>query len=1157
MNSDFTLREIEDMVLWLPGDFVAYLLRPAVKKMLILSFTKSILPAFGVSEAEFIKITQENALDVVFPGDRERVLASVADRPVGTQNIDCSFRLLHRTKGFFWVHARSSIIGRLDGEPVLLTNYLNIDFETEPYAKILDYPNTGVTVVDRHTHEVLYANRCARESSYVPGGFFAGRKCYEYIRGGSSPCAKCLMGTGEPATEYRDDQRGRWMRVAAADLVWCGREACVHYITDVTADKEAVLRLQTENSNLAMTVARIPGGVVVTRTKADGSISFVTANPSFQKMTGCAPSDCGVAGDDVFSGRIHPDDRGLVTKNMRALAVPNGGASCDFRFLRQGGGYAWFHMEAQSYGQEDGSVLAFANVADVTEAREAEAKLAESREKYQAATEGAELLVFEYDVRARAIICPPYAAAKFGIPQRVENVPDSLLFQFHEKDHERFREFFRRVGAGEPRVSDDFWMVNTKDSYPVCIRFVYTTICGADGKPLKAYAVARNITAEKKNAEIYEKSVRKLLFMNQRSLGSFHLNLTQNSCGEAQSDSELILALQKDGTADGFFQANADRLADQSARRFYRQHINCASLIADFRAGRTSYSLDLRYLQTGGGSFWVNGNLQMMENPNSGDIEAVAYSYDISDRKREEAVIQKITNEEYDFIAIIDPASDEIEFRSVRNGPEFSLLRGKHKYLEFTGSVLHRVVVPQERDSFVANVSVENLTARLDADGSYLLACTTRSGSRLHRKQARYSWLDDTREKILLIQSDVTQLYEQERAHMREVEDALLSAERANEAKSAFMSSISHDMRTPLNGIIGFTNLALKEPASETVRGYLEKIRISGALLLDLINDTLTISKIESGKLSIEAKPEDAFELIDAITVPIRAAAEAKGVGLTVDASGVKRRWISADRNNVQKIFLNLLSNAVKFTPPGGLVEYIISGSDEAAAAAPGPNVFVTVRDSGIGISAKFLPHIYEPFAQEHEGGGGTGLGLSIVKRLVDMMGGSIKVKSVPGQGTEFLVSLRIPTAKASDRTQKNSAASVHSLDGARILLCEDNELNTEIAKTMLENMGAAVVCAADGKQGVEAFAASAPNEFDAVLMDIRMPVMNGLKAAAAIRALDRPDARTTPIIAMSADAYDEDIKKCLAAGMNSHTSKPISPDQLFAVLKNELPAGK
>ena len=461
------------------------------------------------------------------------------------------------------------------------------------------------------------------------------------------------------------------------------------------------------------------------------------------------------------------------------------------------------------------------------------------------------------------------------------------------------------------------------------------------------------------------------------------------------------------------------------------------------------------------------------------------------------------------------------------------------------------MVAPEELNSFLTSIRLENLTARLDENGSYLLACTTCGSTGLHRKQARYSWLDEAHEKILLIQTDVTQLYEQEQAHMHEVETALLEAEKANEAKSSFMSSISHDMRTPLNGIIGFTDLALKTDSAAAVRDYLEKIRISGGLLLDLINDTLTLSKIDSGKLAIDCKTEDIFKLINVIAVPIRAAAEAKGVLFVLDVSGVECRWVRADRKNIQKIFLNLLGNAVKFTPAGGTVQYVIR---EVQNDGGEPNIFVTVRDDGIGIGDKFLPHIYEPFAQERAGqpgSQGTGLGLAIVKRLITLMGGTIKVKSQRGRGTEFTVSLRLEPAAAPDKHggEAQTRGSRTDLSGARLLLCEDNDLNMEIARTLLESAGAVVVCAVNGREGLDKFAASRLYGFSAILMDVRMPVMNGLEAAAAIRALPRIDAPTVPIIAMSADAYDEDIRKCLAAGMNAHVAKPVNPKQLLETI--------
>ena len=374
----------------------------------------------------------------------------------------------------------------------------------------------------------------------------------------------------------------------------------------------------------------------------------------------------------------------------------------------------------------------------------------------------------------------------------------------------------------------------------------------------------------------------------------------------------------------------------------------------------------------------------------------------------------------------------------------------------------------------------------------------------------------------------------------------------AVQAKDVFFSNISHDMRTPLNAVIGFSTLAQKPELTVAEKdAYLEKIRFSGNLLLDLVNDTLTISKAGSGKLQLHPEPVSTVELGAAILPPIGVMAERRGVSFYADKSGYRPRTVLADRLSVEKIFLNLLTNAVKYTPEGGHVWGAVR--DEPAGAAD-PDLVFTIRDDGIGMSADFLRHLYEPFAQENQAGsesGGTGLGLSIVKQLVDLMGGTIAVKSEKGKGTTFTVRLHLPEVSVPESAAPAPPLRQNeSLAGGRVLLCEDNALNREIACALLKDRGIEVTEAENGAVGLERFSESAPGTFGAILMDLRMPVMDGLEATRRLRALDRPDAKTVPVIAMTADAFAEDEQRCLDAGMNAHIAKPVEPERLYSALR-------
>lgn len=374
------------------------------------------------------------------------------------------------------------------------------------------------------------------------------------------------------------------------------------------------------------------------------------------------------------------------------------------------------------------------------------------------------------------------------------------------------------------------------------------------------------------------------------------------------------------------------------------------------------------------------------------------------------------------------------------------------------------------------------------------------------------------------------------------------------EERNKFFSNISHDMRTPLNAIIGFSDLASKKAVSPQVADYLEKIKLSGHLLLHLINDTLTLSKVSNGKLELHPEPVSTDDITRTVTASLMPDAAAKGVAFVVDDAGLKPRTVMADRLNLEKILLNLLSNAVKFTPSGKRVWFIVSDAD---VSAPDSDIIITIKDEGIGMSPAYLQHLYEPFSQEKREGYenmGTGLGLSIVKHLVELMGGTISVQSAVNTGTTFTVRLHLPVAVSVATVAPATAGiKLEVLQGKKILLCEDNKMNAEITILLLQDKKMQVDWVPNGQEGVTRFAVSPLGEYAAILMDLRMPVLNGYEATAAIRKLERKDATGIPIIAMTADAFADDVQKCLEAGMNGHIAKPIEPSQLYKTLAQAL----
>jgi signal transduction histidine kinase/FixJ family two-component response regulator/type II secretory pathway pseudopilin PulG len=395
--------------------------------------------------------------------------------------------------------------------------------------------------------------------------------------------------------------------------------------------------------------------------------------------------------------------------------------------------------------------------------------------------------------------------------------------------------------------------------------------------------------------------------------------------------------------------------------------------------------------------------------------------------------------------------------------------------------------------------------------------------------------------------------YEKENA--AELAAAMQEARAASAAKSDFLSRMSHDIRTPLNGIIGMTALAKDEKDRDTVDRYLGKIDGSGHFLLTLVNDILDMSKIEAGKMQLhpEVYPKAEFErYLDDVIRPL---CDMKKITFRYEIVGSdENSAVLTDKLRFNQIFFNLLSNAVKFTPEGGHVSLLTENMNVADGTLTGDFV---VEDDGIGMSSEFMKKLFGTFEQESVSQGltrtGSGLGLSITKSLVDLMGGTITAESTKGKGSRFKVHLSLPVvvpAGAEDKTAEGTAPQVASCDtdltGLHILLAEDNDLNAEISDILLRKKGAAVDRAVNGEDALRLFSGSAVGGYDAILMDVQMPVMNGLEAAAAIRALDRADAAAVPIFAITANAYQDDIDRCMAAGMTEHLAKPVEPETMY-----------
>ena len=553
---------------------------------------------------------------------------------------------------------------------------------------------------------------------------------------------------------------------------------------------------------------------------------------------------------------------------------------------------------------------------------------------------------------------------------------------------------------------------------------------------------------------------------------------------------------------------------------------------------------------------WLNVELRIRIHPINGNVMCVYMFENVTADKLLGRILNRLISENYDYVMCIERGKDmPLLFRNP-NGEDLLGVEIGDYLMEITTYVNERVA-PYERDRVLEAMRLNTVYSMLDRyEGMYDFFCDEQSigDKEIQKKHFKYTYLDGEKQFVVLLKQDVTDVVKREIKNREELADALTEATEANLVKDRFLSRMSHEMRTPMNAILGLTSLIERDKeTSDSTREYIEKIKSSSDFLLSLINDVLDVSKFGNGNYSFLREKVEIKEFIDSIDTMIRPLAKNKDMQFIIESSMDIHECIYTDLQRLVQIFVNLLGNAVKFTPNKGEIRLDI---DMVSMKANRKGILFTVSDNGMGIEEDLLPHIFEPFvvgdfSQVHSLTG-SGLGLPIVKEIVEGMGGKISVESEPLKGSIFKVNLEFEVdSRGFVPKEKTKEKSLVNLSGKRILVCEDNEINREIIVSLLKSKNIFTDEAVNGAEGLERFENSEMGFYDAILMDIRMPKMNGIEATKAIRRLNRKDAITIPIIALTANAFKDDMNLSLNSGMTAHLSKPIDVDLLFETLSS------
>lgn len=482
-------------------------------------------------------------------------------------------------------------------------------------------------------------------------------------------------------------------------------------------------------------------------------------------------------------------------------------------------------------------------------------------------------------------------------------------------------------------------------------------------------------------------------------------------------------------------------------------------------------------------------------------------------------------------------------------------MRDPNCYSEWVQYSYDNIIVKETAPDYLDVYNARNLMKRLSEEESFTYRYKTipnEAGMQYFETTFVRLYSDEEHFKIIVGHVPIDNIIADEKKRSQEMENALRSANQANQAKTTFLLNMSHDIRTPLNGIIGL--LKIDEAHFDDKQLVIEnhrKMMISANHLLSLINDVLQLSKLEDGTVELSHEVIDLEEMTKEIITMIIDKANEAGIqwGFENGSSVIPYQFIYGSPVHLKQIFLNIYGNCIKYNRPGGKITTTVETTGEHDGMC---TYCWTITDTGIGMSKDYLQHIFEPFSQEKNDARsiyqGTGVGMSIVKGLVERMNGTITVTSQEGVGTTFVIEIPFETAPQFESTPPEAGQKA-AISGLKLLMAEDNDLNAEIAQMLLTDEGASVTVVGDGEQAVEMFRSNPPGTFDAVLMDIMMPVMDGLTATRTIRSLDREDAASIPIIAMTANAFQEDAQKCLEAGMNAHLAKPLDMNRITSTL--------
>ena len=1114
---------------------------------------------FGCSDAADLQHYAANPWSMVFKEDYQRVYDAFQHMFISSDTLDLSYRITRKDQVLEWVHLNGKAING-----IFYAVFTGMSDEAKLFQQISNEAAQGIYVIDKKNHDLLYYNE--NVELFLTGKNNAwGKKCYTALHDKQTPCTFCPLSMIKNIEKPQEltFSNGKSYEIRAKELEWNGLPAYTLFINDIT-DKITSSRKTEQLEQFYQTlVQNLPGGIAVIRfDMAKKQMLPEYISEGFAAMTGMSTDEAYALYKNDATAGVHPDDLDYIIGRLNQhLKKHLDTCESIYRLRKKDGSYIWIKNNSSLILSPNEIPLIYAVYSDITKEIAAQNKL---RQKYN------DLLLRQQNYPLSNEILSGYCDITAN---RILRIYDKTGIDPLQKFGFERQNFFKGLATLIESPEERQHFLNTFLNAPLLGKFAQ----GINSQELECF-----IRMPHDNSGHYLKCVINMIESpdNGHTIGVLSvLDLTQFKINDqismhlAHAHYDFIATCDFNSDSYQLFFTNSKANLMPPEQGSYSKNIVaflqtftvpkdrefCMEMFDPANMQRRLYhenSYSFHYsLKDKQGHIYTKNMIVFLIDQRLNKVGMARA--DITDYVREQRALLNTLAYTFEQLSIINLVTKEFTMYTRK-----SVLQNlsPYKCADFNRA-LHKLSLPYTKlaadetasEKFSLPVILSRL-AEKPQGYEFTLPYLANDGSEKN-KQINVLWGDEGHHTICLVRCDVTDIISAEKNSRSVLQNALDLAQEANRAKTDFLSAMSHDIRTPMNAIIGMTDLALDDLDNrQHLSEYLDIIKSSSSHLLTLINDILDMSRIEKGKLKLARTSFNLSVEIDRFCSRYQLLMDKNSLNFLHNAELLHCNCIG-DTAQLQRIWDNLVSNACKFTPPGGTVTF-------SACELPSDNERLgwykfTISDTGIGIDSESLQHLFDPFFRSSDVISkhieGSGLGLAIVKNIVDYKGGTISVASKPGEGTTFTVTLPLHFDTAAEHPVEKPTHTFGSADfdfsGKSLLLAEDHPINQKVAELILEKTGAAVTIVENGLQCTELFTGSAKGSFDAILMDIQMPVMNGYEAAQAIRSSTHPQSATIPIIAMTANAFAEDIKNALSAGMNAHIAKPIDPQKLYETL--------